>query len=122
MDASPDMGPNVPSEKLRIELAGGVVESGRIGLFALSRALGANPHKELVSPVPHMYDTGRPCEYVILACDGLWDAPGITYEIVYKFVTKSIGKMSVDKIAEDLVKFALAEGSTDNVSVIIYVF
>lgn len=84
-DMSIDHKPDDPAEKRRIENAGGFVEDGRVnGMLALSRALGdfeyksnkmVNPKDQVVSAFPDVKiepitpDT----QFVLLACDGIWD-------------------------------------------------
>lgn len=81
-----DHKPALESERGRIMAAGGYVQMDRVnGNLALSRALGdfeykSNedlcPHEQIVSCVPditeHVLDYESD-EFVILACDGIWD-------------------------------------------------
>ena len=71
-----------PSEKQRIEDAGGAVFSGRVfGTLAVSRSLGDRDYKiptsenNFVSSEP--YFTAEPLgpqeKFLLLACDGVWD-------------------------------------------------
>lgn len=81
-----DHKPINPREKERIQNAGGSVTLQRInGSLAVSRALGDFDFKEvtwrpqteqLVSPEPEVYELERTPgdEFLILACDGVWDA------------------------------------------------
>lgn len=83
-----DHKPTNPREKERIQNAGGSVTLHRInGSLAVSRALGDFDFKEvdwrpqteqLVSPEPEIYEMERTPEdeFLILACDGVWDAIG----------------------------------------------
>lgn len=83
-----DHKPFNPREKERIQNAGGSVTLQRVnGSLAVSRALGDFDFKEvdwrpqteqLVSPEPEVYELGRTPEdeFLILACDGVWDAIG----------------------------------------------
>ncbi|XP_063350067.1 protein phosphatase, Mg2+/Mn2+ dependent, 1Na (putative) isoform X2 [Pelmatolapia mariae] len=83
-----DHKPFNPREKERIQNAGGSVTLQRInGSLAVSRALGDFDFKEvdwrsqteqLVSPEPEVYELERTPEdeFLILACDGVWDAIG----------------------------------------------
>lgn len=84
-----DHKPNNPLEKERIQKAGGSVMIQRVnGSLAVSRALGdfdykcvhgKGPTEQLVSPEPEVYAIER-CEgedeFIILACDGIWDVMG----------------------------------------------
>lgn len=83
-----DHKPFNPREKERIQNAGGSVTLQRVnGSLAVSRALGDFDFKEvdwrpqteqLVSPEPEVYEMERTTEdeFLILACDGVWDAIG----------------------------------------------
>lgn len=83
-----DHKPFNPREKERIQNAGGSVMLQRVnGSLAVSRALGDFDFKEvdwrpqteqLVSPEPEVYELKRSPEdeFLILACDGVWDAIG----------------------------------------------
>lgn len=81
-----DHKPTLPSERSRIVAADGFVEMDRVnGNLALSRAIGdfefktnyeLLPHEQIVTCVPdiveHKLDYEND-EFVILACDGIWD-------------------------------------------------
>lgn len=83
-----DHKPFNPRERERIQNAGGSVTLQRVnGSLAVSRALGDFDFKEvdwrpqteqLVSPEPEVYELERTPEdeFLILACDGVWDAIG----------------------------------------------
>ena len=81
-----DHKPINPEEKTRIQNAGGSVMIQRVnGSLAVSRALGdfeyknvqgKGPCEQLVSPEPEIFEIERTAaedEFVILACDGIWD-------------------------------------------------
>ena len=80
-----DHKPANPQEKERIQNAGGSVMIQRVnGSLAVSRALGdfeyknvegRGPCEQLVSPEPEIFvvDRDEKDEFVILACDGIWD-------------------------------------------------
>ena len=96
-----------PEEKSRIEKAGGSVMIQRInGSLAVSRALGdfeykmepkLSPTEQLVSPEPDVSCLERENndEFLLLACDGVWDV--MSNEEVISFI---LAKM---KITNDLV-------------------
>lgn len=83
-----DHKPFNPREKERIQNAGGSVTQHRVnGSLAVSRSLGDFDFKEvdwrsqteqLVSPEPEVYELERSPqdEFLIVACDGVWDAIG----------------------------------------------
>ncbi len=83
VNATSDHKPSDRNEKERIENAGGFVIRGRInGDLAVSRALGDFRFKvpnnqfsaDLVSSVPDISLWAlQPGDYLVLACDGLWD-------------------------------------------------
>jgi len=81
-----DHKPTNPTEKERIQNAGGSVMIQRVnGSLAVSRALGdfeyknvpnRGPCEQLVSPEPEIFIEERikaDDEFLILACDGIWD-------------------------------------------------
>jgi len=81
-----DHKPTNPTEKERIQNAGGSVMIQRVnGSLAVSRALGdfeyknvpnRGPCEQLVSPEPEIFTEERikaDDEFLILACDGVWD-------------------------------------------------
>ncbi len=82
---SEDHKPENPIERARIESAGGFVEENRVnGSLALSRALGDFEYKssadlpytqQMVTCEPELRTCSRQKadEFVILACDGIWD-------------------------------------------------
>lgn len=71
--------PHTESEKKRIEDAGGVVVwygAWRVnGVLSVARAIGDKKLKEWVIGDPDVaeFDLDGTEEYLILACDGLWD-------------------------------------------------
>jgi len=85
IDLSEDHKPEVESERARIELAGGFVEDNRVnGVVSLTRALGdfhykknlqRSIHEQLIIAKPDVrvekIEEGD--EFIILACDGIWD-------------------------------------------------
>merc|ERR1711971_308915 len=141
---SEDHKPESAKERRRIENAGGrVVKMGpcwRVdGSLNLSRALGdyhmkANsalpPEKQKVSAFPDMTRTkyrGRPQEYLIVACDGLFEARQNQdiVDIVWPRLKKG---MALEQIGKELLHACCAkrglsggpmEPGTDNETVII---
>ena len=95
-----DHKPQNESENDRIVKAGGFVEIGRVnGNLALSRAIGdfefkqnqdLPPQSQIVTAVPDIIDhecTGEE-EFVVLACDGIWDC--LSSQSVIDIVRRSI--------------------------------
>jgi len=83
-DLSHDHKPDNPSEKRRIERAGGVVEEGRVnGVIAISRAIGdyeyknqsLKPEDNMVTAYPEVIiePIRADNDFMIIACDGIWD-------------------------------------------------
>jgi len=117
---SKDHKPNLPEEKKRIESLGGeVIVYGvpRVqGVLAISRALGDAFLKPYVSAEPRIVEghLGRENDFVIIACDGVWDV--LSPENVIQIARKAQNIQA----AADLIKTeALEHGSTDNISVIV---
>lgn len=91
-----DHKPILPGEKERIMNAGGSVMIQRVnGSLAVSRALGDYEYKnvkdkgqceQLVSPEPEIFclDRDPADEFLVLACDGIWDV--MTNEDVCRYV------------------------------------
>ncbi|KAF9268849.1 protein phosphatase 2C [Marasmius fiardii PR-910] len=107
-------------EAKRITDAGGFVMSGRVnGVLAVTRSLGDSSMKEFVVGAPYTTETEL-CdddEFLILACDGLWD------------VISDQGAVDLIRDIEDaqtasqkLLKYALSHHTTDNVTVIVVRF
>lgn len=84
LDLSKDHKPDLPAERSRVIAAGHYVEDSRVdGVIAISRALGdweyksnkLAPEKMAVSGYPDVTKTAITpnTEFVICACDGIWD-------------------------------------------------
>mmetsp|Transcript_117341 Transcript_117341/g.252315 ORF Transcript_117341/g.252315 Transcript_117341/m.252315 type:complete len:364 (+) Transcript_117341:115-1206(+) len=129
-----DHKPCLPSERARIEAAGGSVDkSDRLdGRLSVSRGLGDFCFKadqrraaaeQKVSCMPDIYEVSnlRPGALLILGCDGLWDV--VSSEMAAQFAHHGLGDSgkckNVGEVATALVRAALARGSTDNVSVLV---
>jgi protein phosphatase 1B len=105
-----DHKPTNPVEKERIQNAGGSVMIQRVnGALAVSRALGDFEYKsssgrgqceQLVSPEPdvHIEDRVDADEFLVLACDGIWDV--MSNEEVCDFVRDRL------QVTSDLVAIA----------------
>eukprot|EP01064_Diplonema_japonicum_P027662 TRINITY_DN4046_c4_g1_i1.p1 TRINITY_DN4046_c4_g1~~TRINITY_DN4046_c4_g1_i1.p1 ORF type:complete len:338 (+),score=63.47 TRINITY_DN4046_c4_g1_i1:86-1015(+) len=131
-----DHKPNNEIEAQRIAAAGGHVTGGRVnGSLALSRALGdfeykQNPdlpqEKQVVTANPDVTLTPVQAddEFVVLACDGIWDV--MTNEEVIDFVRRRLQTgMKPAKICEDVCDRCLAPQAPgygcDNMTVLIVV-
>jgi len=120
-------------EKKRIENAGGSVMIRRVnGSLAVSRALGdydyknvsgLPPTEQLVSAEPDLSVMERSSddEFLILACDGVWDV--MTNEEVVSYIhSRLLLSEDLKKVCEELLETCLAKGSRDNMSVILITF
>ena len=105
-------------EKARIEKAGGTVMMQRVnGSLAVSRALGdfdykrgmdLNPIDQLVSPEPEVcvLDRSEKDEFLLLACDGVFDV--MTNEEIVKYILHHLElEKDLSKICSDLIDMCL---------------
>ena len=135
-ELSYDHKPNNPMEHQRINKAGGYVEFNRVnGNLALSRALGDFTYKhndnlsaeaQIVTADPDIIvkDLCDDDEFVVLACDGIWDC--MTNEQVLDYVrTRLCTGMQPHHICEEIMDSCLATEvkpggvGCDNMSVVI---
>jgi serine/threonine protein phosphatase PrpC len=132
-----DHSANDPQEVTRIDKNGGFCLQGRVvGVLAVARALGDFGIKKYVIAEPYTYSHETTCtttckllsnkdngddndndngEFVILACDGLWDimSDQEAVDLVRAF------KGDKQQVAAELTTYAIKNGSTDNVTVIV---
>ena len=124
-----------PDERARIMCSGGVVLQGRVqGRLAVTRALGDAGLKHsdsddlLVTPTPELsvVALGREAEFVIVACDGVWDVLSnsdavriVRESLVQDLADGGDGEIAAENAAETLTAAALGKGSADNVSVVV---
>ncbi len=97
---------------------GGFIKQNRVmGMLAVPRDIGGCGYNDCISPVPTLteYPVG---EFMILACDGLWDV--ITPLEVGEFLLlmKERG-FDLDAMSQALVKLALKRRSEDNITVMV---
>ena len=126
-----DHKPLNPVEKQRIaNLGGSVYFDGlewRVDNLSVSRAFGDTTSK-FTQPIPDVYThkISKNDKFMILACDGLWDVVDnqTAVNFVLHFCYDGNGKRINEKlnIATKLADFAISQGSTDNVSVIVAFF
>ncbi|CCD22333.1 type 2C protein phosphatase PTC2 NDAI_0A01750 [Naumovozyma dairenensis CBS 421] len=133
-----DHKPTLTSEKSRITAADGFVEMDRVnGNLALSRAIGdfefknnkqLGPHEQIVTCVPDIIKHNlnyEKDEFVILACDGIWDC--LTSQECVDLIHYGINKgdMSLNDISSRLIDVCCSpttEGTgigCDNMSIVI---
>ncbi|GMH82856.1 hypothetical protein TrVE_jg2144 [Triparma verrucosa] len=110
-----------PTEISRIESAGGFVLRNRVlGILAVARSFGDHGMKEFVISRPYLSETNLKDddEFVVVACDGLWDvmSDDECTDLVKKYTAS--GK-DVTGAAQMLVEESMTRGSTDNISVIV---
>ncbi|KAF2461500.1 phosphatase 2C-like domain-containing protein [Lineolata rhizophorae] len=131
-----DHKPQNEGEKARIVAAGGFVDFGRVnGNLALSRAIGdfefkksadLPPEQQIVTAFPDVtvHDISDDDEFVVIACDGIWDCQ--SSQAVIEFVRRGIAaKQDLAAICENLMDNCLASSSEtggvgcDNMTVVI---
>ncbi|KAJ7703195.1 phosphatase 2C-like domain-containing protein [Mycena rosella] len=107
-------------EAKRIIDAGGFVMSGRVnGVLAVTRSLGDSSMKEFVVGAPYTTETEL-CdedEFLILACDGLWD---VTSDQAAVDLIREVNDAQV--ASQMLLKDAMANHTSDNVTVLVVRF
>ncbi|KAG6837727.1 hypothetical protein H0H93_003529 [Arthromyces matolae] len=107
-------------EAKRITDAGGFVMSGRVnGVLAVTRSLGDSSMKEFVVGSPYTTETEL-CdedEFLILACDGLWDV--INDQTAVELIREIPDAQAA---SGKLLKYALSHHTTDNVTVMVVRF
>lgn len=106
-------------EAKRIQEAGGFIVLNRVnGILAVTRSLGDYAMKEYVTGEPYTQDEQLTDAdtHLILACDGLWD---VCTDQGAADLIKDLPDAGT--MATELLKYALRNGSTDNVSVMVLV-
>lgn len=116
--------PQLESEKKRIEAAGGVVVwygAWRVnGVLSVARAIGDKKLKQWVIGEPGVseFTLDGSEEYVIIACDGLWDC--MTHDEVVDFVGKHVKEHGRKGVSKALVDHCIEKLSgSDNISVVV---
>ena len=104
-------------EMQRVEQAGGLIMKSRVnGMLAVTRSLGDKFFDSLVvgSPFTTSVEITYEDKFLILACDGLWDVidDQDACELI-KDITEP------NEAAKVLVRYALENGTTDNVTVMV---
>ncbi|KAF2153032.1 protein phosphatase 2C protein 1 [Myriangium duriaei CBS 260.36] len=117
-----DHKPQNEGEKARICAAGGFVDFGRVnGNLALSRAIGdfefkksadLPPEQQIVTAFPDVtvHDVSDDDEFLVLACDGIWDCQ--SSQAVIEFVRRGVAaKQELQAICENMMDNCLASNS-----------
>ena len=119
-----DHKPNRSDEKERIENLGGFIMffgCWRVqGSLAVSRALGDKQLRPYVISVPEIneFEILPEDQFLILACDGVWDV--LTDQEAADIVNNSLSNnKDFNLAAQSLVEAAYNAGSTDNISAVI---
>ncbi|ANB15164.1 type 2C protein phosphatase PTC1 [Sugiyamaella lignohabitans] len=107
-----------PREKSRIIRSGGDILLGRVaGVLAITRALGDGSLKDLVSCRPFITEAtidAEKDEFLILACDGLWDVFSDQ-----EAVDRIRNIKDPNQAAKILVNDAIGRGSMDNITCLV---
>jgi len=113
-------------ERERIEMMGGTVEErGGVwrvcGALAVARAFGDARYRQFITAEPDVVcvDMRGDEEYLVVACDGLWDV--MSHQAVGTFLSQYSG-VSKEGMTEALVQHARSLGSTDNITCIVVIF
>lgn len=138
-----DHKPDWPDEKKRINNLGGEIYFDgvdyRIGAMSVSRSFGDIDAAPYVIHLPdiYKYKVNVDDQFIIMACDGLWDV--LSNHDAVNFVLNQVelkkkkgysGKLNDNKyevifedgrknIAKSLAEYAINKGSTDNITVIV---
>ena len=118
IELSLDHKPDLPQERERITKAGGYVDDGRVmGNLNLSRSIGDLEYKknnsipakdQMISAYPdvRIEEIGPKDEFMVLACDGVWDM--LTSQECINFVADRIKNKPLTTIAEEVLDRCLA--------------
>lgn len=120
-----DHKPGQIMERKRIEYLGGTIEydgsDWRIENLSLSRAFGDCDAKPYVTHEPEVFsiDISSKDKFIIVACDGVWDV--LSNQEAIDFVINLLSDKSyTGNYAKDLSIYAYNKGSSDNITIIIY--
>lgn len=115
--------PEDEEEKCRIEALGGLVlycNGWRVnGSLSVSRAIGDIEHKPYITAEAayEEYSMDGDEEFLIIACDGLWDVVDPLEGV--ECVQECVRNGTRDKAAEQLVDLAKEKNSLDNITVMV---
>ncbi|KAF5369449.1 hypothetical protein D9758_002670 [Tetrapyrgos nigripes] len=123
-----DHKPTSETEKARITGAGGYVEFGRVnGNLALSRAIGdfefkknysLSPEKQIITADPdiEIHDIDDEDEFLVLACDGIWDCLSSQQVVDFVRLQVSEGK-ELSEIGEMMCEHCLAPDTSSGAGI-----
>lgn len=132
--ATVDHKPINPSEKERIQNAGGSVIVERVnGSLAVSRSIGdyaykgvkgLGPTEQLISPEPEITVLNRNKdldEIIVLACDGIWDV--LSNEALCALLQHRMRCTDdLSLVCNETIDMCLYKGSSDNMSIVLVAF
>lgn len=123
-----DHKPSSDTERARIVGAGGYIEYGRVnGNLALSRALGdfefkknysLIPQKQVITADPDvtMHEVTEDDEFLVLACDGIWDC--LSSQQVVDFIRLKISEgKQLHEIGEEICGHCLAPDTSSGAGI-----
>jgi len=123
-----DHKPSNEVEKTRISGAGGYIEFGRVnGNLALSRALGdfefkknynMSPEKQIITADPDVtcHDITEEDEFLVLACDGIWDC--LSSQQVVNFIRYQVSEgKDLTEIGEMMCEHCLAPDTSSGAGI-----
>ncbi|KAG6918764.1 hypothetical protein DXG01_011955 [Tephrocybe rancida] len=123
-----DHKPTSETEKERIHGAGGYIEYGRVnGNLALSRALGdfefkknysLGPERQIITADPDVtvHEISEEDEFLIIACDGIWDC--LSSQQAVDFVRREVAQgKELAEICENMCEHCLAPDTTSGAGV-----
>ncbi|KAG0619205.1 hypothetical protein M758_4G123500 [Ceratodon purpureus] len=135
INLSVDHKPILELEKQRIQNAGGFIHAGRVnGSLNLTRAIGdmefkyqteLPPDKQIVTCCPDIrqVDLGPEDEFIVLACDGIWDvmsSQGVVDFVSQRLPTaKNLSSLCEEILDHCLSPSTLQQEGCDNMSIII---
>lgn len=83
----------------------------------VSAPRGGLPCAHNILPPPHL-----PCQFLILACDGVWDVMNNEQVAQFLLDATSRGAEKMSDLAGDLIDHCLELGSRDNMSAVVIAF
>ncbi|KAG5648317.1 hypothetical protein DXG03_004889 [Asterophora parasitica] len=123
-----DHKPTSEVEKERIHGAGGYIEYGRVnGNLALSRALGdfefkknysLGPERQIITADPDVtcHEITEEDEFLIIACDGIWDC--LSSQQVVDFVRRQVAEgKELSEICENICEHCLAPDTSSGAGI-----